>query len=314
MEDWALVTPDRIDRRVLAAVCLALALVPWAWFAVRDLAPVMDVAAVLLPLVALGTACALAVASRWLHSGWATVAAGSVALFTIVVIVGPRMPLGSDPPLDPVRIAVANTYERNRDEASADSLVEEHADVLAVIEGAPAIVDGIGDAYAHVVDEGFLSVRTDLPMRELSAGAALNGARVLRVRIWGAAGPFVLYVVHSVNPLYNAAFDAQLGFLVDLLGRVEREVQPVVLAGDFNMSDRGQAYRTVASALHDATRTGWARSTYASGPWQVLFLRIDYVFTTPGWCSADAGVFSVPGSDHEGVVTSIGPCPEASTG
>ena len=292
-----------------ATLAVALAVVPWTWFLLRDLTPVMDVAAVALPLVTLALACAAAVVAGITRSPWAAVAAGSLALFGLVTVLGPRVPAGGDVPVEPVRVTSANVYERNRNEASADALLDQDADVLVVIEGAPAINDGLEGAYPYLIQEGFLSVRSSYPARELASGAALNGARLLRVRIWGPSGPFVLYALHSLNPLYDAAFDAQLGFLADLLERVGHESQPVIVAGDFNMSDRSQGYRTVTASLTDAMRTGWARSTYASGPWQVLFLRIDYIFVTDSWCAANAVRFDVPGSDHEGVSTTVGPCP-----
>ncbi|MEX2275351.1 MAG: endonuclease/exonuclease/phosphatase family protein [Actinomycetota bacterium] len=288
---------------------VVLAAAPWTWFLLRDMTPIMDVAAVALPLMASAAGCAAAVVAGVRRSPLPTLVAASFAAFTLVAVLGPRVPIRDEAPVRPVRLASANVYERNRNEGSARALLDQGADVLVVIEGAPAIGDGLAGAYPYLIQEGFLSVRSSFPARELSSGAALNGARLLRVRIWGPSGPFVLYALHSLNPLYDAAFDAQLGFLQDLLGRIERESQPVVIAGDFNMSDRSQGYRLVTGSLNDAMRAGWARSTYSSGPWQVLFLRIDYIFTTPSWCAADAVRFDVPGSDHEGVATTIGPCP-----
>jgi endonuclease/exonuclease/phosphatase (EEP) superfamily protein YafD len=89
----------------------------------------------------------------------------------------------------------------------------------------------------------------------------------------------------------------------------------VVLAGDFNMSDRSRGYRTLSDSFRDAMRAGTpAGSTYENGLWSALFLRIDHIFTTPAWCAVNSRRYPVPGSDHEGIEGLLGPCPQAAGG
>ena len=112
-----------------------------------------------------------------------------------------------------------------------------------------------------------------------------------------------------MNPAYESTFRRQLEFVARLSRAAEREADPVVIAGDFNMSDRQLGYRRMTSVFRDATRTGWAADTYDHAVWRLLFMRIDYVFVEQDWCAAAAERFTVPGSDHQAVATTVGPCP-----
>jgi endonuclease/exonuclease/phosphatase family metal-dependent hydrolase len=83
---------------------------------------------------------------------------------------------------------------------------------------------------------------------------------------------------------------------------------PVVVAGDFNVSDRTAAYRRLVAHRRDAMRAGFARSTYRPFPWNLFSLRIDHVIIDRSWCAARPARFHPTGSDHEAVQVTIGPC------
>jgi endonuclease/exonuclease/phosphatase family metal-dependent hydrolase len=127
--------------------------------------------------------------------------------------------------------------------------------------------------------------------------------------VQGPAGPFVLYAVHALNPAYESTFAQQLDFVDRLRRATAAETVPVVISGDFNMSDRQLGYRAMTASFRDAGRAGWAADTFDHGLWRALLLRIDYVFVEPSWCAADSRRLDVPGSDHEAVAATIGPCP-----
>ena len=94
-----------------------------------------------------------------------------------------------------------------------------------------------------------------------------------------------------------------------VVAAIDGEQRPVVVAGDFNMSDRVVSYRVMDDALIDAMRAGSAgRTTYVGGWWTATLLRIDHVFVVPAWCAADAGTFETAGSDHRGLQVAVGPC------
>ena len=117
------------------------------------------------------------------------------------------------------------------------------------------------------VHEGQLAVWSRFPMRELG-DLELKPARVMRVGVDAPGMPFVLYVVHSLNPLGDTSFADQRRFTDELLAAIGDEERPVVVAGDFNMSDRVLSYRMMDDALTDAMRAGSAgRTTYVAGWW-----------------------------------------------
>jgi endonuclease/exonuclease/phosphatase family metal-dependent hydrolase len=138
----------------------------------------------------------------------------------------------------------------------------------------------------------------------------LPARRLLRLGVEAPSGPFVLYAIHALNPLSESTFANQLDWVDRLRSSAEQEDLPVVMAGDFNMSDRQLGYRRMTAGLRDAiTGAGWGRSTYPFGIYAPLLLRIDHVFEPRDWCSAGSGTFQVPGSDHTGLEVDVGPCP-----
>lgn len=114
--------------------------------------------------------------------------------------------------------------------------------------------------------------------------------------------------------LGDVAVFSDLGFrthrrLVDALAdAVVSEDLPVVVAGDLNLVDRTGGYRAITDVLDDGLRSGWVGPTSLKRQTKLLLARIDHVFIPPRWCAADGKTFTMRGSDHRGVVTTIGPC------
>ena len=291
-------------------VAAVLSVLPWSWFLVRDRAPIMDLVAVALPPLGVGSALLLLLVALTWRSWLVALVALSVGAFTVVAVAAPRTPQVAAEPQRPLLLAAANVYELNeRPGEAVRALLARDANVLAVLEAEPDITEPIDAAFKHVVAEDHMSIHSDYPMRQLPSGASIRQQRVMRARIWGPSGPFILYLVHQMNPLYNAAFSEQTKDLQALISRASSERQPVVLAGDFNMSDRSRGYREMSDSFRDAMRAGSpAGSTYEDGLWSGLFLRIDHIFTVPAWCAARGRRFPVAGSDHEGIETLVGPC------
>lgn len=276
----------------------------------------MDLVAVALPPFGAGAALLLLLFALVWRSWLAALVALSVAAFTVVAVAGPRTPQAAAAPQQPLLLAAANVYELNeRPSEAVQALLARDANLLAVLEAEPDITEPLDAAFKHAVEEDHMSIHSDYPMRELPSGASIRQQRVMRARIWGPGGPFILYLVHQMNPLYDAAFSEQTQDLQALISRASSERQPVVLAGDFNMSDRSRGYRAMSDSFRDAMRAGTpAGSTYENGLWSGLFLRIDHIFTVPAWCAANGRRFPVPGSDHEGVEALVGPCTEVAAG
>ena len=98
----------------------------------------------------------------------------------------------------------------------------------------------------------------------------------------------------------------------DLVQRVDRETLPVIVAGDFNMTDETQDYDRVQKVMQDSFRkSGWGFGfTWPQG-WELKFLvkrsnwrlnypvcRIDYIWYSKHWGAKSSSVLEATESDH----------------
>jgi endonuclease/exonuclease/phosphatase (EEP) superfamily protein YafD len=286
---------------------------PWVWFAVRGAWPPLDVVAIGVPLVG-PTALVLFGLVSARTGRLLPVAAGlSIFLVAAVSIVSPRLPQDQPRPREPIRVAAANVLDGNPDPRTAASvLARRDADLLVMIEVdrevsvAVEAVSGLPEALR--VSQ--FSIRARWPLEELPRRKVLGEVPWARLRVDRPGSPFVLYVVHARNPLYETTFEQQEALANVLTRTAEAEPLPAVVVGDLNLSDRAEGYRIITGEMRDAMRAGsWPADTYRLHVWQALFLRIDHLFVPAGWCAADPATFDVPGSDHRGIEATIGLCP-----
>ena len=293
------------------AAPLVVAALPWTWFLIRDATPSLNIVAFVLPGVAgVATLVALAVAALVARIR-AAIVAGSLLVFTIAIVVGPRLPRSSPEPIQPFRLVAANAYDLNLEPlAAARALVAQDPDVLVAVETKPAVLTALRRGLpTHSLSRfAGLNVMARWPVRHLGPIRSVPPATAMRVEVLRPGGPFVLYALHLANPLHDVSFSQSAGTVSRVLRAAEAERLPVVVAGDFNMTDRTTSYRLLDAALRDAMRSSYAGSTYERGLWTLLQLRIDHVFTTPRWCGANPSTFAVPGSDHRGLSVELGPC------
>lgn len=285
---------------------------PWAWFFVRDADGPVDLLAVSMPAVGIVAALAALVLIPTRRRLGAAVAV-SVLTVCIVATGLPRIPQGTDPPTHSIRIAAANVvYGNPAAEGAAEVMSSRDADVIVSVEVRKEYwkdLSAHADAYPFGIVDGELGVRARWPLKQMSTPAGLAAGRVIRVSVDTPEGLFVVYAVHALNPLHETSFAQQRVFLERLLDAAAAEPVPAMIVGDLNLSDRLAGYRTMDGAMRDAMRSGgWAPSTYLHGGWRLLLLRIDHIFVPEDWCAADPSTFEVPGSDHDGVEATVGPC------
>jgi endonuclease/exonuclease/phosphatase (EEP) superfamily protein YafD len=222
------------------------------------------------------------------------------------------MPEGSPAPVEPFRLVSSNTFGDNPSASrAAATLLARHAGVLVTVETRVTLANSLARGYAnaHAQRAGGLDVFSIFPLRPLPPLPGVPTGTLMRTEVLRPGAPFVLYAVHLANPLHEVSFTVHAETVGRLLAAAEREHLPVVLAGDFNMSDRTSSYRAFDGAFRDAMRASFARSTYDHGPWVLLQLRIDHVFTSRSICSESPSVFGVPGSDHDALEVELGACP-----
>ncbi len=105
----------------------------------------------------------------------------------------------------------------------------------------------------------------------------------------------------------------------DLVQRLKKETLPVIVAGDFNMTDQSQDYNVLQTVLQDAFQSsglgfgftwphGWELSFLVkNSPWKLNYpiFRIDYIWYSPHWRSRLTKVLPTTGSDHLPVKTEL---------
>lgn len=308
-----------IVRRV---VVLGSAGLPWSWYVVRDVDPMLDWIAVLLPAVvagAVGLAVALA-AVLGQRSPFAIALVWSV--FGAGAVVGPWSPAPTDPPTASLTVAAANIRGDNpTSTAVADDLLALDADVLVVSELSPLQADvaaRLDERYTHSVRaaaQDGVGVWSDLPLADgrpaLPTGA--QGARGLRVVVDAPYGRFVVFGMHLFRPSRNA-FETELtmpdhrALVETLVGKFDGERLPVVVAGDLNLTDRGASFRALSAGRVDALRSSWTGPTSLRARNRPLLLRIDHLLLPDDWCAGDGDRRRLTGSDHRAVLADVGPC------
>lgn len=313
--------PTRVRRYGGVAVA---ALLPWAWFLLRDrLGVVTDVLAIGLPMLTLVTALIAGLLGRR-HKA-AIVFAVSTLLVGIVATVLPWIPDGAGTVgrTRAVRIAAANIGSGELE--GADSLLALHADVLVVSEIGSPLTARLSESYpVHVADLNGPAVgifsRWPLTVVE-RPGPNLPG---FVVRVQAPTGEFDLIAAHVPRPWWTsggatyqsppddgASYQTTVAehhrLMEQLAARAERDDHPVVVTGDLNTTDRGRDYRVLGKHLDDAMLDTWGRPSEI-GNWTAFLVRIDHMFVKPGWCADDAGWYRIPVSDHRGIISTVGPC------
>ncbi len=150
-------------------------------------------------------------------------------------------------------------------------------------------------------DEG----RVDAP------AAAWDRLRAPWVEVSQGGSRLTIVAVHLAFPL--ASFpcpycpdtrDAQAQALAAFAAA--RAPARVVLAGDFNLTEREPAYRDLATAMTDVVADGGATWRPMAVAWLPPVLRLDYVFASPGVPAAARIDCAGTESDHCPVVATIG--------
>jgi endonuclease/exonuclease/phosphatase (EEP) superfamily protein YafD len=288
-----------------------LSAVPWAWFAIRDVGPAMDAVAFALPLgsaiLAIGTM-GLGILSRMRIA----LVSLSLAVFTVVVVVAPRLAQPSPPPIAPFRLVSVNTFLGNEwTLTAARTLAAQLPDVLVAVETSQPmrVALRLSIPADHWAQLGNQIVFARWPVTEPLPIPGVSQATAMRVEVARPGLPFVLYAVHLPNPLNEISFSAHAAMIERLLQSAQGEHLPVILAGDFNMTDRSTSYRALDGAMRDAMRSSFAATTYDRWQWALLQLRIDHVFVSDQLCDMDGSTFTVPGSDHDALEVDLGACP-----
>jgi endonuclease/exonuclease/phosphatase family metal-dependent hydrolase len=154
--------------------------------------------------------------------------------------------------------------------------------------------------------------------------------RVQLVRVQMPQRSFLLYNIHpratlivrylrEEGPLaykVRKSFAQRNHYFQRLLADIDRRREPVIVVGDFNSTDQGDAYRLMARQLQDAQRTaGWGfghtfpmhGADLGNLPVPTRLMRLDMIFYSAGLTALACRVGRVHGeSDHLPVLATFG--------
>lgn len=328
-------------------VKLIIPLLPWTWFLIRDVHPVLEYVAIGLPIItivaALGAA-AIGVFTR----GWVWAATvGSLVVFFALTVFGPWRPIhGPVPRSDQsVRVASANLGLYWFSDNDAGYFVErQQPDVMVGTELTESHDAEFRRRFEHAVGDILLlerqqrdadnpqptsqnyrafglpslGVYSKYPIEVLDdplADRFDGGLPGLRVRLDAPGGPMIVYALHIPKPSpssgpYQLSAGEHVRLVKLIAESVESERDPVIVVGDLNSIDRSHAYRTMTENLNDGMRySSWAVPTTDRGvPWSLLFARIDHLLISDSLCASDGFSEDTRFSDHRPIVANVGPC------
>ena len=308
----------RAKRQWIGAGVAALA--PWTWFAVRNRTLLLDLIAIGLPVLFTGAALVIGVYAALRKRRLLIVGVVSWLLAGLVAVVGPWRPQPVPPPVRGFRVVAANVNSKNPTiaRAVADALAQD-GDLVLLIEAGkgrwtppPEYPTVIRPQYSAQV------ILSRFPARLLDKPRAWpNDFRAHRLEVDAPTGRVVVYLAHLKRPhlgpgrilRIRSQLQAQRREREAMLRSARAEGVPVVVAGDFNTSDRSRPYRRITGRFHDAKRTDWGGPTYVRTVLRPFLLRIDHIFVPRDWCSARPERFDLHGSDHRGLAVDVGPCP-----
>jgi endonuclease/exonuclease/phosphatase (EEP) superfamily protein YafD len=308
----------RAKRQWVVAVVVAL--LPWTWFGVRNFTLVLDLVATGLPVLCTLGALGIAIYATVRKRRLLLIGTASWLLAGTAAVAGPWRPEPVPPPVRGFRVVSANVNSKNPtiDQAVADALAQ-HGDLVLLIEAGKARWTPPPE-YPTVIRPQYSAqvILSRFPARLLDKPPAWpNDFRAHRIEVDAPSGRVIVYLAHLKRPHLGplrilhirSQLQGQRREREALLRSAQTEGAPVVVAGDFNTSDRSRPYRRISGRFRDAMRARWGGPTYVKPELRPLLLRIDHIFIPRNWCSTRPERFTLHGSDHRGLAVDIGPCP-----
>ena len=229
-----------------------------------------------------------------------------------------------------VTVMTYNVFYRNPDaDRVAEEILAHNPDVVGLQELGPAVAQAIGTRligrYPHQRVEPGCGLFSRYPIVEYEAFQLSQGAGAWAQRARLNVGGWAVTVV-SVHPRspplrgihpFGLPLGIPTGFdnegrdmdVRDLLARLDDISGPLVVVGDFNLTDRHDLYADLTARLRDSHReSGWGMG-FTFTRFRELGLpvwRIDYVLHSVDMETLLARVGEFGGSDHRPVIAKLG--------
>lgn len=282
----------------------------------NSLQPLMLIFAPLVLLIGL--------AVRWYRVAAQALACTAVFLLWYGPLFIPKTPaLAIAPDEVAITLLTYNVLANGRPDDRPLALVQESgADIVALQEfrrnpTAAHFRDALQDQYPHYIlaPTGLMS---RYPITEQTRWRVDGRPGFLRARLDVEGNPLVVYVVHPAPPAVGIPYSTTQRDkgLQQVLDRARQETEPVILIGDFNMSDASALYKTIHAGYVDAHREvgrGFGNTFPHFGAifpnlWFLPpIVRLDYVFYSPDRIrSIEARVLQeTGGSDHHPLLVQL---------
>lgn len=118
-----------------------------------------------------------------------------------------------------------------------------------------------------------------------------------------------VHPIHHILPFWGFDVSRRTDEVNFFLEKASHETIPILIAGDFNMTDQSADYQRVTASYHDSYKqVGYGMGTTfpAHIPFLPSLLRIDYVFHSSEFITLRADVLrSTGGSDHRPLVVQL---------
>ena len=312
--------------RVLATVVGALALLVAAAALLSRYLPVshevvlvLAAASPYLTAAAVASMALFAVGRRWVP----TILAACLSLVMLAVL-APRYlgPENVGVPSVALRVVSANLGLGPADARAVVGLAAASADVLVVQEMTPQLATamsaaGIETAFPHrAIDPQPMAAGIGVWSRHpIVAAAPIGGYQMpmlsARIRLPGVRFDTTVLAVHLAAPWVQPLrwFRGDIEQLPTTLRALATDAGSgaVIIAGDLNATYDMQPFRALlAEGYRDAAEQAGAGLTrsYPSRPWRPPVVGIDHMLVRNGTATS-AYTVAVPGSDHQGLATTI---------
>ncbi len=220
------------------------------------------------------------------------------------------------------------TFNLGPDQSNPNAVVAaietENADVVAVQELVPAtatrLKERLGQQYPFTVLDirrsttGLLSRYPIQKIEWFQPGE--DGRWTLEASVNVRGNLVQVFAVHSTRPriVWYRNYRVPTGIddreqeteILDILDRTSEQTSPVVVMGDFNMTEQSSSYGRMSNALRDAfAEAGWgfgftfpANQSLGKTPVPGPLVRLDYIFHSADLVAETARVTCHDGSDH----------------
>ncbi|MFL4473288.1 endonuclease/exonuclease/phosphatase family protein [Paeniglutamicibacter sp. MACA_103] len=322
--DWTAESSDLrapLSRRLLAVSVPGafLAVLPHLSIGSSAILAVLQALLPLLFLAALGMCAVLACRRSFIPAVVLLVLAAA----SVVPVLAPSAGTTCSPGA-PLTVVSLNAGRGHADASSLAAVIgESDPAILVLVETSEPLLKALAAesldwAYTHRTGEVFTGGSVDTvflsryPLREeapavLQSQGALFDAPVAVIE-HPEAGRIRVAGIHPAPPTYAPSSWASSLYRL-AAWKEEHAGMPLVLAGDFNATTAHPHFRTLAAGLAEASPAWgpWAAGTWPADSAIPAFAAIDHVLVR-GLAVRDAERFSVPGTDHHGIVAQLSSC------